>query len=152
MFFFIIIILCFWWSQSSIHFNLNLYRVMREFRANQNRHKVSRQDEETTTAPTTQGTPAMPLTSTLRSRHRIGNILVGSALIFLMCWSPHVICLIKSQLNPNAHSCSKSMNYFFLLLGKWNEKTFPINFDLVCLFCRLLSISVKSINILGVKS
>lgn len=88
---------------------------MREFRANQNRYKINTHEKHTA-AP---GIP-LPQTSTLRSRRRLANMLVGSALIFIVCWAPHVICIINAQLNPDGYSCSKSMNYFFLLLGKFD--------------------------------
>ncbi len=36
----------------------------------------------------------LPQTSTLRSRRRLANMLVAAALIFVCCWSPHVICYL----------------------------------------------------------
>lgn len=86
---------------------------MREFRANQNRYKINNQGNETATP----GIP-LPQTSTLRSRRKLANILVGSAIIFILLWTPHVICVLNAQFNQGSDTCSKTLNYFFLLLGK----------------------------------
>lgn len=64
-------------------------------------------------------TPGIPLpqTSTLRSRRHLANMLIGSALIFIACWTPHVFCVIYRIMGYNQY-CSKSSRYFNLLLGK----------------------------------
>ncbi|XP_023935984.2 galanin receptor type 3 [Bicyclus anynana] len=69
-----------------------------------------------------------PQTSTLRSRRRLGNVLVGIALVFAACWCPHaaiVVCstfglhapLVVSQyalLLGHAHSAINAAAYWLL--------------------------------------
>ncbi|CAG4988877.1 unnamed protein product [Colias eurytheme] len=43
-----------------------------------------------------------PQTSTLRSRRRLGNVLIGIAAIFAACWCPHAAIVICSAFGLNA--------------------------------------------------
>ena len=43
-----------------------------------------------------------PPTSTLRSRRRLGNVLIGIAIIFAICWCPHAGIVICSAFGINA--------------------------------------------------
>lgn len=65
----------------------------------------------------------LPQTSTLRSRRRLANLLVGAALIFVACWTPHVACILGTQLGSGT-LCTKTLADFSLLLGKKFAKYF----------------------------
>ncbi|XP_059612764.1 D(4) dopamine receptor [Phlebotomus argentipes] len=67
----------------------------------------------------------LPQTSTLRSRRRLANLLVGAALIFVACWTPHVACILGSQLG-NGSLCTKTLADFSLLLGYTHSAVSPI--------------------------
>lgn len=62
----------------------------------------------------------LPQTSTLRSRRRLANMLVAAAVIFVCCWSPHVICFLCLELGA-ATICPVSVSDFSLLLGKYTH-------------------------------
>ncbi|XP_039758806.1 galanin receptor type 3 [Pararge aegeria] len=55
-----------------------------------------------------------PQTSTLRSRRRLGNVLVGIALVFAGCWCPHAAIVICSAFGLNAPLV---LSQYALLLG-----------------------------------
>jgi hypothetical protein len=65
-----------------------------------------------------QPAPELPLpqTSTLRARRHLANMLVGAALIFTFCWTPHVVCVLCIEFGVY-NVCSKPMTDFSLLLG-----------------------------------
>jgi hypothetical protein len=62
----------------------------------------------------------LPQTSTLRSRRRLANILVAAGFIYMLCWLPHVCCLVIREFNIG-DGCSNTAKEFFLLLGEWLE-------------------------------
>ncbi|XP_050343839.1 galanin receptor type 3 [Nymphalis io] len=55
-----------------------------------------------------------PATSTLRSRRRLGNVLIGIAAIFAVCWCPHAAIVICSAFGLNAPTI---ITQYALLLG-----------------------------------
>lgn len=55
-----------------------------------------------------------PATSTLRSRRRLGNVLIGIAAIFAACWCPHAALIICSAFGLNAPIV---ITQYALLLG-----------------------------------
>ncbi|KAL0901933.1 hypothetical protein ABMA27_007078 [Loxostege sticticalis] len=55
-----------------------------------------------------------PQTSTLRSRRRLGNVLVGIAAIFAVCWCPHAAIVIASAFGLHAPLV---VTQYALLLG-----------------------------------
>ncbi|XP_022821993.1 galanin receptor type 3 [Spodoptera litura] len=55
-----------------------------------------------------------PQTSTLRSRRRLGNVLMGIAAIFAMCWCPHAAIVIASAFGLHVPFL---LAHFALLLG-----------------------------------
>lgn len=63
----------------------------------------------------------LPQTSTLRSRRRLANMLVAAALIFMFCWSPHVMCLLGANLG-SSKLCPRIVTEYSLLLGKYKLK------------------------------
>ncbi|XP_055681629.1 leukotriene B4 receptor 1 [Lutzomyia longipalpis] len=67
----------------------------------------------------------LPQTSTLRSRRRLANLLVGAALIFVACWTPHVVCIVGTQLGSGM-LCTKALADFSLLLGYTHSAVSPI--------------------------
>lgn len=60
---------------------------------------------------------AQPQTSTLRSRRRLANILVAAGFIYMLCWLPHVCCLVIREFSLN-DECSNTTREFFMLLGE----------------------------------
>uniref|UniRef100_A0A336LJ44 CSON004144 protein n=1 Tax=Culicoides sonorensis TaxID=179676 RepID=A0A336LJ44_CULSO len=68
----------------------------------------------------------LPQTSTLRSRRRLANILVGAALIFILFWIPHVICLMCYEFGSSHNVCTKTVAEFSLLLGYAHSAISPI--------------------------
>lgn len=89
-------------------------------RAQQTNNGASRQKVEKPTSDL-----PLPQTSTLRSRRRLANILVGAALIFLLFWIPHVLCLLCFELGGK-HMCTKTVAEFSLLLGYAHSAISPI--------------------------
>ncbi|KAG5676456.1 hypothetical protein PVAND_006290 [Polypedilum vanderplanki] len=67
----------------------------------------------------------IPQTSTLRSRRRLANILVVAAFIFMMCWSPHVVCLLFREFSIT-NGCSNNVTEFVMLLGFSHSALSPI--------------------------
>lgn len=59
----------------------------------------------------------LPQTSTLRSRRRLANILVAAGFIYMLCWLPHVCCLVIREFSLN-DGCSNTAKEFFMLLGE----------------------------------
>ncbi|KAF9803309.1 hypothetical protein SFRURICE_007155 [Spodoptera frugiperda] len=55
-----------------------------------------------------------PQTSTLRSRRRLGNVLMGIAAIFAVCWCPHAAIVIASAFGLHVPFL---LAHFALLLG-----------------------------------
>ncbi|KAJ8736640.1 hypothetical protein PYW08_007296 [Mythimna loreyi] len=55
-----------------------------------------------------------PQTSTLRSRRRLGNVLMGIAAIFAVCWCPHAAIVIASAFGLHVPVL---LAHFALLLG-----------------------------------
>lgn len=55
-----------------------------------------------------------PQTSTLRSRRRLGNVLMGIAAIFAVCWCPHAALVISSAFGLHVPLL---IGHFALLLG-----------------------------------
>lgn len=55
--------------------------------------------------------------STLRSRRRLANILVAAGFIYMLCWLPHVCCLVIREFSIN-DGCSNTAKEFFMLLGE----------------------------------
>ncbi|XP_061396336.1 uncharacterized protein LOC133331967 [Musca vetustissima] len=98
-------------------------RAMREIREHSQRQRMQR----TSTRGRRVATPGIPLpqTSTLRSRRHLANMLIGSALIFIICWTPHVFCVIYRIMGYKQH-CSKASRYFNLLLGYLYSALSPI--------------------------
>ncbi|XP_058981087.1 uncharacterized protein LOC101897900 [Musca domestica] len=98
-------------------------RAMREIREHSQRQRMHR----SSTRGRRVATPGIPLpqTSTLRSRRHLANMLIGSALIFIICWTPHVFCVIYRIMGYKEH-CSKSSRYFNLLLGYLYSALSPI--------------------------
>jgi hypothetical protein len=74
-----------------------------------------------------QPAPELPLpqTSTLRARRRLANMLVGAALIFGFCWTPHLVCVLCIEFGAY-NVCSKPMSDFCLLLGYSHSAVSPI--------------------------
>lgn len=64
----------------------------------------------------------LPQTSTLRSRRRLANMLVAGSLVFVLCWTPHVICLVCSKFSTSEW-CSKTVSDYYLLLGKCSSSS-----------------------------
>lgn len=95
-------------------------RAMREIRAHSQRQRIHRAGR----GPATPGIP-LPQTSTLRSRRHLANMLIASALIFIVCWSPHVFCIFYKNLGYKQY-CSKSSVYFSLLLGYFYSAISPV--------------------------
>lgn len=58
----------------------------------------------------------LPQTSTLRSRRRLANILVAAGFIYMLCWMPHVCCLLIREFSID-EGCSNTAKEFFMLLG-----------------------------------
>lgn len=85
---------------------------MREIRAHSQRQRIHRAGR----GPATPGIP-LPQTSTLRSRRHLANMLIASALIFIVCWAPHVFCIFYKNFGYKQY-CSKTSVYFNLLLGR----------------------------------
>ncbi|XP_073821195.1 uncharacterized protein [Musca autumnalis] len=98
-------------------------RAMREIREHSQRQRMQRASARGRRV----ATPGIPLpqTSTLRSRRHLANMLIGSALIFIICWTPHVFCVIYRIMGYKQH-CSKSSRYFNLLLGYLYSALSPI--------------------------
>uniref|UniRef100_A0A1I8NXM7 G-protein coupled receptors family 1 profile domain-containing protein n=1 Tax=Stomoxys calcitrans TaxID=35570 RepID=A0A1I8NXM7_STOCA len=98
-------------------------RAMREIREHSQRQRMQRAAARGRRV----ATPGIPLpqTSTLRSRRHLANMLIGSALVFIACWTPHVFCVIYRILGYN-HYCNKSSRYFNLLLGYMYSALSPI--------------------------
>ncbi|GAB0089121.1 uncharacterized protein DMENIID0001_036120 [Sergentomyia squamirostris] len=67
----------------------------------------------------------LPQTSTLRSRRRLANLLMGAALIFVACWTPHVACILGTQLGSGT-LCTNTLANFSLLLGYTHSAVSPI--------------------------
>lgn len=61
----------------------------------------------------------LPQTSTLRSRRRLANMLVAASIVFVFCWSPHVVCFLCFELNAT-NKCSKTVSEYSLLLGEFH--------------------------------
>ncbi|GJQ65753.1 hypothetical protein Trydic_g11937 [Trypoxylus dichotomus] len=66
---------------------------------------------------------APPPTSTLRSRRRLANSLLWVAVIFALCWFPHVICLI---INEVAGETPEIIQRYCLLLGHIHSALSPL--------------------------
>lgn len=119
---------------------------MREIRAHSQRQRIHRSGR----GPATPGIP-LPQTSTLRSRRHLANMLIASALIFIVCWAPHVFCIFYKNFGYKQY-CSKTSVYFSLLLGKIKENVVTfLKLKLsprLCLF-RLLLLSHQSGHLLG---
>ncbi|XP_011194046.1 uncharacterized protein LOC105219534 [Zeugodacus cucurbitae] len=88
-------------------------RAMREIRAHSQRQRIN--NNAGLRGPAAPGIP-LPRTSTLHSRRRLANVLIASAIIFILCWAPHVFCIFYRSFGYK-HYCSKSSKYFHLLLG-----------------------------------
>ncbi|TMW45538.1 hypothetical protein DOY81_009381, partial [Sarcophaga bullata] len=86
--------------------------AMREIREHSQRQRMARAAQRGRRV----ATPGIPLpqTSTLRSRRHLANMLIGSAIIFIACWAPHVFCVIYKILGYKEY-CKKSSRYFNLL-------------------------------------
>ncbi|KAH8375082.1 hypothetical protein KR093_003705 [Drosophila rubida] len=95
-------------------------RAMREIRAHSQRQRIHRSGR----GPATPGIP-LPQTSTLRSRRHLANMLVASALIFIVCWAPHVFCIFYKNFGYKQY-CSKASIYFSLLLGYFYSAISPV--------------------------
>ncbi|KAM8715511.1 hypothetical protein ACLKA7_002546 [Drosophila subpalustris] len=95
-------------------------RAMREIRAHSQRQRIHRAGR----GPATPGIP-LPQTSTLRSRRHLANMLIASALIFIVCWAPHVFCIFYKNLGYKQY-CSKASVYFSLLLGYFYSAISPV--------------------------
>ncbi|XP_017155304.1 kiSS-1 receptor [Drosophila miranda] len=95
-------------------------RAMREIRAHSQRQRIHRAGR----GPATPGIP-LPQTSTLRSRRHLANMLIASALIFIVCWAPHVFCIFYKNFGYKQY-CSKSSVYFSLLLGYFYSAISPV--------------------------
>ncbi|KAH8281216.1 hypothetical protein KR044_011655 [Drosophila immigrans] len=95
-------------------------RAMREIRAHSQRQRIPRSSR----GPATPGMP-LPQTSTLRSRRHLANMLVASALIFIVCWAPHVFCVLYKNFGYKQY-CSKASIYFSLLLGYFYSAISPV--------------------------
>ncbi|CRK93337.1 CLUMA_CG006878, isoform A [Clunio marinus] len=67
----------------------------------------------------------LPQTSTLRSRRRLANILVAAGFIYMLCWLPHVCCLVIREFSIN-DGCSSTKREFFMLLGFTHSAVSPI--------------------------
>lgn len=59
----------------------------------------------------------LPQTSTLRSRRRLANMLVAAALIFMCCWTPHIICLLGANFR-STKLCPRIVVEYSLVFGK----------------------------------
>ncbi|XP_036231921.1 cholecystokinin receptor type A [Bactrocera oleae] len=88
-------------------------RAMREVRAHSQRQRINH--KTCLHGPAAPGIP-LPRTSTLHSRRRLANVLIASAIIFILCWAPHVFCIFYTSFGYK-HYCSKTSKYFHLLLG-----------------------------------
>ncbi|XP_030555308.1 alpha-2A adrenergic receptor [Drosophila novamexicana] len=95
-------------------------RAMREIRAHSQRQRIFRAGR----GPATPGIP-LPQTSTLRSRRHLANMLIASALIFIVCWAPHVFCIFYKNFGYKQY-CSKTSVYFSLLLGYFYSAISPV--------------------------
>ncbi|KAH8413969.1 hypothetical protein KR009_008991 [Drosophila setifemur] len=95
-------------------------RAMREIRAHSQRQRIHR----SVRVPATPGIP-LPQTSSLRSRRHLANMLIASAVIFIVCWSPHVFCIFYTNFGFKQH-CRKSSVYFSLLLGYFYSAISPV--------------------------
>ncbi|KAH8404399.1 hypothetical protein KR222_010642 [Zaprionus bogoriensis] len=95
-------------------------RAMREIRAHSQRQRIHRSGR----GPATPGIP-LPQTSTLRSRRHLANMLIASALIFIVCWAPHVFCIFYKNFGYKQY-CSKTSVYFSLLLGYFYSAISPV--------------------------
>ncbi|KAH8282453.1 hypothetical protein KR054_007778 [Drosophila jambulina] len=95
-------------------------RAMREIRAHSQRQRIHRAGR----GPATPGIP-LPQTSTLRSRRHLANMLIASAVIFIVCWAPHVFCIFYKNLGYKQH-CTKTSVYFSLLLGYFYSAISPV--------------------------
>ncbi|XP_037821210.1 uncharacterized protein LOC119610159 [Lucilia sericata] len=98
-------------------------RAMREIREHSQRQRMARAAQRGRRV----ATPGIPLpqTSTLRSRRHLANMLIGSAIIFIACWAPHVFCVIYKIMGYKEY-CKKSSRYFNLLLGYMYSALSPI--------------------------
>lgn len=96
---------------------------MREIREHSQRQRMARAAQRGRRV----ATPGIPLpqTSTLRSRRHLANMLIGSAIIFIACWAPHVFCVLYKIMGYKEY-CKKSSRYFNLLLGN----DYKINLEL----------------------
>lgn len=129
--------------------------IRREHNSKQKQHKRERK------MPSSE--LPLPQTSTLRSRRRLANMLVAAALIFICCWSPHVICFICSELgrtdaDKSIDICPKILSDFFLLLGKFFAAEWLAFFKSIIYFTphfplhpRLCTFSAKSDSVLDPK-
>lgn len=116
---------------------------MREIRAHSQRQRIHRSGR----GPATPGIP-LPQTSTLRSRRHLANMLIASALIFIVCWAPHVFCIFYKNFGYKQY-CSKTSVYFNLLLGRIRECSHAM-YDCNNLFSsRLLLLGHQSGHLLG---
>ncbi|CAD6997634.1 alpha-2A adrenergic receptor [Ceratitis capitata] len=97
-------------------------RAMREIRAHSQRQRINQ--NQGALGPAAPGIP-LPRTSTLHSRRRLANVLIASALIFIICWFPHVFCILYTN-SGYQHYCSNTSKYFHLLLGYSYSAISPI--------------------------
>ncbi|KAI8119211.1 hypothetical protein FF38_05520 [Lucilia cuprina] len=117
--------------RSAAHSNRNVIlsknpispRAMREIREHSQRQRMARAAQRGRRV----ATPGIPLpqTSTLRSRRHLANMLIGSAIIFIACWAPHVFCVLYKIMGYKEY-CKKSSRYFNLLLGYMYSALSPI--------------------------
>ncbi|XP_053959727.1 uncharacterized protein LOC128864197 [Anastrepha ludens] len=97
-------------------------RAMREVRAHAQRQRISHNPGNR--CPAAPGIP-LPRTSTLHSRRRLANMLITSAFIFIICWTPHVFCIFYTTFGYKSY-CSKTSNYFHLLMGYMYSAFSPV--------------------------
>lgn len=98
---------------------------MREIREHSQRQRMARAAQRGRRV----ATPGIPLpqTSTLRSRRHLANMLIGSAIIFIACWAPHVFCVLYKIMGYKEY-CKKSSRYFNLLLGNYYKINLELRF------------------------
>ncbi|XP_037927584.1 vasopressin V1b receptor [Teleopsis dalmanni] len=97
-------------------------RAMREIRAHSQRQRINH--NQGVRGPATPGIP-LPQTSTLRSRRRLANMLIASAVIFIACWAPHVFCVFYKNFGYRQY-CTTTSTYFNLLLGYMYSAISPV--------------------------
>lgn len=122
---------------------------MREIREHSQRQRMARAAQRGRRV----ATPGIPLpqTSTLRSRRHLANMLIGSAIIFIACWAPHVFCVLYKIMGYKEY-CKKSSRYFNLLLGNYYTKLIFLYIITFYFFYRLHVFSIKSYYLLGPQS